>query len=198
MRPPKKDKEFAERVVKINRVTRVVKGGRRMRFRATVVVGDYKNRIALGVAKANEVSDAVTKAGTKAKNSFITIPIIDSTIPHQIIGKFGSTTVILKPAPLGSGVIAGGAVRNIFEITGVKNISAKTIGSRNKINASKATLDALKKLQSKESIYQARGKKMPPAKLSESTPVQAPAVPKNNQTKTQPAKKPVKPQNRTK
>ncbi len=198
MRPPKKDKEFAERVVKINRVTRVVKGGRRMRFRATVVVGDYKNRIALGVAKANEVSDAVTKAGTKAKNSFITIPIIDSTIPHQIIGKFGSTTVILKPAPLGSGVIAGGAVRNIFEITGVKNISAKTIGSRNKINASKATLDALKKLQSKESIYQARGKKMPPAKLSESASIPTPSVPKSNQTKSQQAKKPVKPQNHTK
>jgi len=190
MRPPKKEKEFAERVVKINRITRVVKGGRRMRFRATVVVGDYKNRIALGDAKANEVSDAVAKASTKAKNNFLNIPIVNSTIPHQIIGKFGSTTIILKPAPLGSGVLAGGAVRNIFEITGIKNISAKTIGSRNKINASKATLDALKKLRSKETIFQSRGKKLPIAKTTETK--SSPANDSQVKSATPASKKPIK------
>lgn len=168
MKPfPKKEKEFTEKVIKVNRITRVVKGGRRMRFRATVIIGNYKGQVGLGVAKANEVSDAVAKAVTKAKNNLQTIPIINDTIPHEISGGFGSATVLLKPAAAGTGVIAGGAVREIIEISGVKNIISKNIGSRNKVNSSKATLNALALLRNKEDIFRARGKSVSPAKTAQ-------------------------------
>jgi small subunit ribosomal protein S5 len=153
----KKDKEFSERVVKINRVTRVVKGGRRLRFRATVVIGDHKNRVGLGVAKAAEVSDAVAKAVNAAKNNIITIPISNNTIPHQIIGKSGAANILMKPAKAGIGIIAGGAVREIMEISGIKNIVCKNIGTSNKISCSLATLDGLSHLRTKKEIYGQRG-----------------------------------------
>ncbi|HPN67676.1 MAG TPA: 30S ribosomal protein S5 [bacterium] len=160
-RMPKKEKEFAEKVVRVDRVTRVVKGGRRLRFRATVLVGDHKNRVGLGVAKANEVSDAVTKAANKAKKNLINVPIINNTIPHQINAKYCAGCVLLKPATEGTGVIAGGAVREVLEISGVKNVVAKNLGSRNKINSSKATIEALKALRLPDDIYQVRGIEKP-------------------------------------
>jgi len=156
---PKKEKEFAERVIRVNRITRVVKGGRRLRFRATVAIGDHQGRIGLGVAKANEVADAVAKAVAQAKKTLFRIPLINNTIPHQIIGKFNAANVLLKPAVEGTGVIAGGAVREILEISGVKNIVSKTIGTTNKINCAKATIDGLKNLRSRQDIEAARGVK---------------------------------------
>ena len=183
MRPTdKKEKEFAERVVKINRVTRVVKGGRRLRFRATVVIGDHKNRVGLGVAKAAEVADAVAKAVNAAKNNMITIVIHDETIPHQIIGKSGAASVIMKPAGKGIGIIAGGAVREILEISGIKNIVCKSIGTNNKISCSLATLDGLSHLRSKKDILGQRG-----FEYKEKKPVQT-----VNSTPATPVEKPVK------
>lgn len=159
-RMPKKEKEFSEKVIKINRVTRVVKGGRRLRFRATVIAGDHRGRVGMGVAKANEVSDAVSKAATKAKDNLITVPIINNSIPHEIFAKFGSARVLLKPATEGTGVIAGGAVRDILDLCGIKNVVGKMIGSRNKLNSSHATLEALKLLRTKENVYACRGKEV--------------------------------------
>lgn len=154
---PKKEKEFAERVIRVNRITRVVKGGRRLRFRATVAIGDHKGRIGLGVAKANEVADAVAKAVAQAKKNLINVPIVNDTIPHEIIGKFNAASILMKPAAQGTGVIAGGAVRDILEISGIKNIVSKTIGTTNKINCAKATIVGLSQLRSKEDIAAARG-----------------------------------------
>ena len=153
----RKEKEFDEKVIKINRITRVVKGGRRLRFRATVIAGDRKGRIGIGVAKANEVSDAVQKAATKAKENLITVPIIKNTIPHETNAKYGTAKILLKPASEGTGVIAGGAVRDILDICGIKNIVSKNHGSRNKINSSKATIEALKTLRTKEAVFGGRG-----------------------------------------
>ncbi|MBU0647795.1 30S ribosomal protein S5 [Patescibacteria group bacterium] len=175
----KKDKEFAERVIKINRITRVVKGGRRLRFRATVVIGNHKGKIGLGIAKANEVSDAVVKAVSVAKNNLIDIPIYKDTIPHQIIGKYESSKILFKPATAGTGVIAGGAVRVILEISGIHNVVAKTFGSRNKVNTSRATIDALSQVRTKEEIYQARGKELPKPKPKPAKPKTPPKTKKS-------------------
>lgn len=200
MRPRRsnKDKEFAEKVIKINRITRVVKGGRRLRFRAIVVIGDKRGRIGFGIAKANEVSDAVSKAVSSAKNNLINVPIYKETIPHEIIGEFQSTKVFLKPAPKGTGVIAGGAVREILEISGINNIVAKTFGSRNKINSTQATFDGLLKLRNQDQIYEARGIEIPVKKKKAKSGNDAPnktvkkskkKVEKNNKKKEQPVKK---------
>ncbi len=155
---PKKEKEFSEKVIKINRVTRVVKGGRRLRFRATVIVGDHRGRVGMGVAKANEVSDAVSKAATKAKAMLINVPIVNNTIPHATLAKYCASKILLKPAAEGTGVIAGGAVRDILDLAGIKNVVGKIIGSRNKLNSSHATLEALKTLRLKEDIFSSRGR----------------------------------------
>lgn len=184
---PKKEKEFAERVIRVNRITRVVKGGRRLRFRATVAIGDHKGRIGLGVAKANEVADAVTKAVAQAKKNMINVPIINDTIPHQIIGKFNAASILLKPAAPGTGVIAGGAVRDILEISGIKNIVSKTIGTTNKINCAKATITGLNQLRSKEVIAAARGIKFGSKKAEAKTDSLSEEV------KTEPTDKPAKP-----
>lgn len=142
-----KDKEFEQKVVEINRVTRVVAGGKRMRFRVCIVIGDGKGRVGYGIEKGADVSGAVGKASSAARKHLVAIPLDGSTIPHEVRVKFGAAQIILKPAPAGSGVIAGGAVRNVMELGGVKDVVAKIIGSRNKLNNIKATFNAIRELR---------------------------------------------------
>jgi small subunit ribosomal protein S5 len=146
----KRDEEFTENVVQVDRVSRVVAGGKRMRFRATVVVGNKNGKVGLGVDKANDVVSAVKKAVREAKNNLITVPIKNDTIPHEIFETYGSAKVLLKPAAQGTGIIAGGPVRVVAELAGIKNILSKILGSNNKINNLKAVLIALKKLTPQE------------------------------------------------
>ena len=140
---PKENKEFEEEVIAIDRVTRVVKGGRRLRFRATVVIGDKKGRVGIGIGKSNEVTGAISKAITKAKKSLITIPLINDTIPHEIKHKFKAAKILLMPAAPGTGIIAGGAIRKVVGLAGIKNILGKSIGSNNKLSTTRATFEAL-------------------------------------------------------
>lgn len=150
-------KEFEERVVAINRVTKVVKGGRRFRFSALVVVGNKKGVIGFGTGKAAEVPDAIKKAIEHAKSNLITVPIVGTTIPHTITGEFGAGKVFLKPASEGTGVIAGGAVRSIFELAGVNDILSKSLGSSTPINMVRATFEGLKQLRTAEQVAALRG-----------------------------------------
>jgi len=150
-------KEFEERVVAINRVTKVVKGGRRFRFSALVVVGNKKGVIGFGTGKAAEVPDAIKKAIEHAKSNLITVPIVGTTIPHTITGVFGAGKVFLKPASEGTGVIAGGAVRSIFELAGVNDILSKSLGSSTPINMVRATFEGLKQLRTAEQVAALRG-----------------------------------------
>ena len=150
-------KEFEERVVFINRVSKTVKGGRRMKFSALVVVGDGKGRYGFGVGKAAEVPDAIKKAIQEAKNNLIDVPVVGTTIPHEFVGEFGSAKVVLKPAAKGTGVIAGGAVRAVLELSGVENILAKSLGSKSPLNAANATLNALKSLRTFKEVAAVRG-----------------------------------------
>ena len=141
------EQEFLERVVSINRVTKVVKGGRRFSFSALVVAGDGKGKVGVGTGKANEVPESIKKANRIAKKSFLSIPMKDQrTIPHEIIGQFGASKVVLRPAGPGTGVIAGGPVRAVLECMGVKDILTKRMGSRNAHNVVNATLNGLQKL----------------------------------------------------
>jgi len=135
-----------ERVISIDRISRTVKGGRRIRFRALVVTGNGQNGVGIGVAKANDVQGAIAKAKSKAKKTVLTVPVINDTIAHVVQVTFGTTTVILKPAPQGHSIIAGGPVRAVVEMAGIKNIVSKAIGSANKINSATATYLALKEL----------------------------------------------------
>jgi len=139
----KEVKEFEEAVIQVDRVTRVVKGGRRLRFRATVVIGDKKGTVGYGIGKATEVQQAIQKAVAKAKKRLIKVPVYNGTIPHVIQVKFKASSVMMKPASVGTGIIAGGAVRQILELAGVHNILSKSLGSNNKINTTKATYEAL-------------------------------------------------------
>ncbi|MFA5842930.1 MAG: 30S ribosomal protein S5 [Candidatus Gracilibacteria bacterium] len=143
-------KEFEEEVIQLDRVTRVVKGGRRMRFRATVAIGNRKGRVGVGIAKSAEVVGAIKKAVTEAKKHMINIPIFNDTIPHRVSAKFKASKILLIPAGAGTGIIAGGATRIIIELSGIKNILSKSLGSSNRLNNSKATIDALIQLRKRE------------------------------------------------
>ncbi len=155
-----KDREFEENVVKIGRITKVVKGGRRMRFNALVVIGDKKGRVGFGTGKAKEVPEAIRKAVQDAKKNLIRVPIIDErTIPHEIIGKHGAGKILLIPASKGTGIIAGGPVRSVLELAGVHDILSKSQGSNTPINMVRATFDALSNLKTVESVAKLRGKK---------------------------------------
>lgn len=140
-------KEFEEKVIAIDRVARVVKGGRRFRFRATVVVGDGKGRVGVGVGKGGEVMTSIAKAVSRAKSQMITVPLKDNTIPHEIQVRFAGAQVLLKPASAGTGVIAGGAVRNVVEVAGIHDLLTKSLGSSNKVNNAYATALALSRLK---------------------------------------------------
>jgi small subunit ribosomal protein S5 len=150
--------ELERRLIAVNRVTKVVKGGRNMRFSALVVVGDTKGSVGLGMGKAAEVPEAIEKAYQLAKRNMKPVALKDSTIPHQTVGKFGRGHVILIPAEEGTGVIAGGPVRAVLEVAGIKDIRTKSHGTSNPINCAKATLEGLKSLRSAEQIAAMRGK----------------------------------------
>ncbi len=152
-------KKFTDQVINISRVTKVTKGGRNFRFSATVVVGDYKGQVGLGTGKANEISDAIKKATQAAEKNVIRVSLVDNrTISHETIGVQGASKIMLKPASKGTGVKAGGAIRAVLELAGVKDILSKSLGSNTKINTAKATLNALKEQRSKEHVAYLRGK----------------------------------------
>jgi small subunit ribosomal protein S5 len=144
---PVEEKQFDERVVHIDRVARVVKGGRRFRFRALVVVGDRKGRVAIGIAKGADVTSAVAKAVDSAKKNFMVVKLYKGTFPHESQAKVGGANILLMPAAAGTGLIAGGVVRTVLEVAGVSNALSKSLGSANKINTAYATLEALKEMQ---------------------------------------------------
>ena len=158
-RDREKSDGLTEKLIKINRVAKVVKGGRRFSFSAVVVVGDQNGKVGYGFGKANDITEAIRKAVERAKSAMIQIPMKNSTIPHEIIGKYKGASVLLKPAVPGTGVIAGGAVRAIMELGGVKDILTKVIGrTSNPINVSYATMSAVKNLRTPEEIRRLRGK----------------------------------------
>lgn len=144
---PVEEKQYDERVVHIDRVARVVKGGRRFRFRALVVVGDHKGKVGIGIAKGADVTSAVTKAVEVAKKHFVTIHIHNGTIPHESEVKVGGARILIKPAVPGTGLISGGVVRTVLEVAGISNILSKSLGSSNKINTAYATLAALQAVE---------------------------------------------------
>lgn len=152
--------ELKEKVVAINRVAKVVKGGRTFRFSAVVIVGDGAGHVGIGNGKAAEVPDAIKKAIQEAKKNLIEVPIVGTTIPHEFVGEFGSAKVILKPAAVGTGLITGGSVRPVLELAGYKDIRTKVIGTNNPRNVVYATLQGLQSMQTVEQVARKRGKKV--------------------------------------
>lgn len=148
--------EFDQKVVEVKRVTRVVAGGKRMRFRALVVIGDHKGKVGMGLKKGADVSESVNKAVNAAKKNMVTLPLVNQTIPHNVDIKYKSSSLILRPAKPGTGVIAGGAVRSVMDLAGVKNVVSKMLGSNNKVNNVKAVFAAFKMMRSKEQLAQLR------------------------------------------
>jgi small subunit ribosomal protein S5 len=178
-------RELKERVVEINRVAKVVKGGRRFSFTALVVVGDEVDRVGVGYGKAREVPLAITKAVEDAKKNLFTIPKHGTTITHEVLGRFDAARVLLRPASEGTGVIAGGGVRAVLELGGVRNVLAKSLGTTNPINMAKATVAALQDLRRPEDVARIRGKQIhevlplpskPPAEEAEAAPVEEAAL----------------------
>ena len=147
----REEKEFESKTVELARVTRVTKGGKRMRFRSVILIGDKKGRVGFGVAKGADVAISINKSTRKAKKNLFTIPLVNDTIPHVVAAKFGAARVLVKPAPRGAGIKAGGALRLVMELAGVPNVVGKLLGSKNKINNIKATFAALKKLRIRKS-----------------------------------------------
>lgn len=170
---PREPKEFEEEVLQIDRVTRVVAGGRRLRFRATVIIGNKKGKVGMGIGKAGEVSVAIQKAISKAKKNMLIVPIVRDTIPHPAEQKFKSAKLMMKPAGPGTGIIAGGPVRKIMELAGVKNILSKCFGTSNRITNAKATMMALAQLRKQRSGVAPATEKgeKPAAEKSEKEPV---------------------------
>ncbi len=149
--------EWKERVVQIRRVTKVVKGGKKLSFRAIVIVGNGKGQVGVGCAKASEVIIAIQKAIAEGRKNLITVPIFKTTIPHPIVGRSGAGSVMLRPASQGTGVIAGGAVRAVLELAGIENILSKSLGSKSPLNAANATMEALKELRTFNDVAKNRG-----------------------------------------
>lgn len=143
------EREFDQKIIDLARVTRVMAGGKRMRFRACVVIGDHNGRVAIGLGKGADVSLAINKATSAAKKQLVKIPLFEDTLPHEVSMKFGAAKILLKPAPRGTGVIAGGAVRSVLDMGGVPNVVAKMLGSRNKINNARAAVMALNALKAR-------------------------------------------------
>lgn len=156
-RGKEEDSEFKEKLVYVNRVAKVVKGGRNFRFTALVVVGDEKGRVGAGLGKAAEIPEAISKAVQKAKRSMINVPIVGTTIPHEVLGVFGRGQVLLLPANEGTGVIAGGPARAVLELAGIKDIKTKSQGSNTPTNCVKATIEGLKALKTAEEYARLRG-----------------------------------------
>ena len=160
-RPQRRQEEndgFIKKTIQINRVTKVVKGGKNMRFAALVVVGDGKGRVGVGSGKAQEVPEAIEKAQAQAKRNLITVPMMETTIPHEVLGKFGKGSVLMLPASEGTGVIAGGPVRAVMEAAGIKDIRTKSHGTSNPINCIKAVIAGLSELKTVEQVADLRGK----------------------------------------
>ena len=170
-REERESRELKERVVEINRVAKVVKGGRRFSFTALVVVGDEVDRVGVGYGKAREVPLAITKAVEDAKKNLFTVPKHGTTITHEILGRFDAARVLLRPASEGTGVIAGGGVRAVLELAGIRDILAKSLGTTNPINMARATVDGLKRLRRPEDVAKIRG-----LSVKQVLPYQAPAV----------------------
>ncbi|MFZ1301408.1 MAG: 30S ribosomal protein S5 [Candidatus Microsaccharimonas sp.] len=166
---PAEPKQFEELVINIDRVSRVVKGGRRFRFKALVVVGDRKNKVGVGVAKGADVQAAVQKATDIAKKNLVIIPIVNETIPHDNEVKFSGARVLLKPAAPGTGIIAGGVVRSIIGVTGIRNLLSKSLNSTTKVNIAYATVEALRTLVPRDEWLNAPKKKAAPAKAEVAT-----------------------------
>jgi small subunit ribosomal protein S5 len=155
-----KEKEFVEKLVTLNRTAKTVKGGRRMSFAALTVVGDQKGRVGYGLGKANDVSEAIKKSIDRAKRNLVTLPIKNGTIPHDIIGKYKSSSVLLKPACSGTGIIAGGAVRAVMEAVGVTDVLSKSLGSNSSVNVVRATFEAINSLMDAKVVAKNRGKSL--------------------------------------
>ncbi len=148
--------DIEDQLVSVNRITKVVKGGRRMRFAALVIVGDRKGRVGFGTGKAQEVPEAIRKAVEDGKKKMINVPKVGTTIPHEVIGHYGSGHILLKPAEAGSGVAAGGAVRIVMDMAGITDVTSKSLGSNTPINVVRATIDGLKKLRTSEEVDKLR------------------------------------------